>query len=477
MTDDDRQSSGTGRTWARAAARRLHEWGDTSRDFFLFVAVVAAVIAAAVFLEAEDKAVLLKLFAVAYFSLLPAVLYLQFASRRKLTVWREYVLNLHQLEIDEPCCLPRPPTLSPFYPGWREARDQAWEVGRLHTQNGEPRSATEDRLEQTNLYRQKFRDLFGRIPKLDNEDVSLLSLKSAHKLQVVIATILISVGWLFVVQPETVYGRSFMPSDFQLVNLPPIPDESFAFAFLGAYFYILQMLVRRYFQGDLKSTAYINATMRIIIVILLVWVIDPLLAQNDVSEASRAAVAFVIGVFPNVGWRLLQLSIRKPIGWVVDSLEPNYKLGHIDGLNIWYESRLLEVGIEDMQNLATTNIVDVMLSTRIPVDRLVDWIDQAFLYLRVEDTKTEKRRALLRSYGVRNATDLLDLMSGSADDYAQLLSAEGEPSRMRALVATLSSEPNFQHVRAWKRNRYAGAPEQAREPEPEAPPVAAPAPA
>ena len=478
MTDNE-QSSGVWAGRCRVAARQLRDWGDTSRDFLLFVLVVAAVIAAAVFVEPEDKIVLLKLFAVTYFSLLPAVLYLQFASRRKLTVWREYVLNLHQLEIDEPGNLPRPPTLSPFYPGWRAARDKAWEDGLLHTEGDEPREATEYRLEQTNLYRQKFRDLFGRIPRLDR-DVSLLSLKSAHKLQVVIATILISIGWVFVVQPETVYGSSFTPPDFELVNLPPIPRESFAFAFLGAYFYILQMLVRRYFQGDLKSTAYINATMRIIIVILLVWVLDPLLAQNDISQASRSAVAFVIGVFPNVGWRLLQLSVRKPIGWVVDSLEPKHKLGQIDGLNIWYESRLLEVGIEDMQNLATTDVVDLMLNTRIPVERVIDWIDQSFLYLRVEETKEARRRTLLRSYGVRNATDLLDLMrSGNAEDYVKLLDTGEEPSRMRALVSTLDTEPNFQHVKAWKRNRHAAATQRAPEPEVavEAPPVTAPAPA
>ena len=458
---------------AKTTLRTLRSWGDTSRDFLLFVVVVAVVLLAAIYLTPKDKIVLLKLFAVFYFSLLPALLYLQFSSRRKLTVWREYVLNLHRLEIDEPGNLPRPPTLSRYYPAWREARDRAWREKRLHTENGESREATEERIERSNLYRQKFRDLFGRIPHLD-EDLSVLSLKSTHKLHVVIATILISIGWVFVVQPESVFDGSFVPSDLQLANLPPIPRESFAFAFLGAYFYILQMLVRRYFQGDLKSTAYINATMRIIVVILLVWVIDPLLADGT-SQATASAIAFVIGVFPNVGWRLLQLSIRKPIGWVVDSLEPKHKLGHIDGLNIWYESRLLEVGVEDMQNLATTDIVDLMLNTRIPVDRIVDWIDQAFLYLRVEDTKTEKPRALLRSYGVRHATDLLDLMRGeNADEYAKLLDGPEEPSRMRALVATLETEHNFQHVRAWKRYKTA-APAEA--PDVEPPPLAAPVPA
>jgi hypothetical protein len=52
--------------------------------------------------------------------------------------------------------------------------------------------------------------------------------------------------------------------NFRLADLPPIPQTSFAVAYLGAYFYVLKMLVRRYFQGDLKSTGYINGTMRII---------------------------------------------------------------------------------------------------------------------------------------------------------------------------------------------------------------------
>ena len=60
------------------------------------------------------------------------------------------------------------------------------------------------------------------------------------------------------------------------------------------------MLIRRYFQNDLKATAYINATMRIVVVILLVWVLDPLL-KDSASQAERNTIAFVIGVFPPSG--------------------------------------------------------------------------------------------------------------------------------------------------------------------------------
>ncbi|MDQ5822090.1 MAG: hypothetical protein M3540_11680 [Actinomycetota bacterium] len=412
------------------------------------------------------------MFVVVYFSLLPPLLYLQFSSQRTLAVWRDYVCNLYKLQADDAANLPRPPTLSRFHRAWADARESAWSEERLRKLDEDDTPAkVDEKLERSNQYQLKFRDLFGDIP-LFEQPLTVLSLRSAHKLQVVMATALMTLGWTFVVYPQSLFDRSFItPSGFELANLPAVPRETFAFAFLGAYFYILQMLVRRYFQNDLKATAYINATMRIVIVILLVWVIDPLLADTA-SQPQRSALAFVIGVFPTVGWQVLQqFLVRRPIGRVVDSLEPKHKLGDLDGLNIWYESRLLEVGVEDMQNLATTDIVDLMLNTRIPLDRIVDWIDQAFLYLRVID---EPSRKLLRGYGIRTATDLEDALGDTvvAASLEPLLNyvrttdkkgkdaglaysggapvIDGLPSRLPAICATFQRERNMQHVRAWK---------------------------
>ena len=458
--------------WVRKKLPIVQRRSVAAYDFSIFVIVVAVVVLTAVSLATEDKVVLLKVFAVFYFSLLPPLLYLQFNSQRTLALWRDYVCNLYKLQADEPGNLPRPPTLSRFHRDWAEARERAWTQGLVKPLDpNETRAEVDRKLEWSNQYQLKFRDLFGDIP-LFEQPRTVLSLRSAHKLQVVMATVLMTLGWTFVVYPESLLDRSFTPAGFELANLPAVPRETFAFAFLGAYFYILQMLVRRYFQNDLKATAYINATMRIVIVILIVWVIDPLLADTT-SQAARSALAFVIGVFPTVGWQVLQqFLIRKPLGLVVDSLEPKHKLGDLDGLNIWYESRLLEVGVEDMQNLATTDIVDLMLNTRIPLDRIVDWIDQAFLYLRVVD---QPSRELLRSYGIRTATDLDDALGDKAiaKSLARLLNYErakdkdgkdvgvaysdnhepiddGLPSRLIAIHATTQRERNLQHVRAWK---------------------------
>src|SRR5438445_354477 len=73
---------------------RLQRWlnvklpplGRVAGDLAVFLVVVAAIVLAAVWLKQDDQIVLLKLFAVLYFSLLPAFLFLQFSSRKTLTI-------------------------------------------------------------------------------------------------------------------------------------------------------------------------------------------------------------------------------------------------------------------------------------------------------------------------------------------------------------------------------------------------------
>ena len=173
----------------KAQGSVVRRWGLVASDFLMFLLIVGAVIVASIVLDAEDQVVLLKLFTVLYFSMLPAILYLQFSSRKTLTVWKEYVLNLYKLGADDLANLPRPPTLSRFHKPWKEARDSAF-PGALDDKVAR-------KLELANIYRVKFRDLFGPVPDVEGQR-SVLSLRSVHKLQVVITTILITIGWIFV---------------------------------------------------------------------------------------------------------------------------------------------------------------------------------------------------------------------------------------------------------------------------------------
>ncbi len=468
------------------AARAPLGWtvGKLARlyDYSMFVLLVGAVVALTILLETDDKIVALKIFAVAYFSLLPAILYLQFASRKTPTVWREYVLTLFRLHADDYSNLPAPPETSRFYGRWVEARRQVGD---------DVESPEHESYEEGNVYRRRFEELYGPLPADELDGVAqhpgdqtirglapkAMRLGRAHKLQVLLATLLITLGWVFVVQPETVFGRSFTPGDFELRGLPAIPVESFAFAFLGAYFFVLQMLVRRFFQNDLKPTAYVNATMRIIIVILLVWVLDPVLPES-LGQAERSAIAFAIGVFPSIGWQALQSIVAVLLKRFVRSLEANNPLSELDGMNVWYEARLVEEGVEDVQNLATTDLGNALLRTRIPPERLIDWVDQALLRLHTNRPPARERKLLggseqapmpselddLRRFGIRTATDLLDVFAyqGTTADgkplaaaVERLLNTEederlGRPSVTRCIALGLSGERNLQHILAWR---------------------------
>ena len=129
---------------------------------------------------------------------------------------------------------------------------------------------------------------------------------------------------------------------------------------------------------------------------------------------------------------------------------------------------MLEEGIEDIQNLATANLVDVMLNTRIPLERLVDWIDQSLLYLHLgprQEEKSRVNREKLHRFGIRAATDLVDAFdvhSGDQDWSEEdarehikrlefvLNDDEKGPSVLRTVLATLKNDPNYHHIKNWK---------------------------
>ncbi|MEL6254377.1 MAG: hypothetical protein AAFR87_20380, partial [Bacteroidota bacterium] len=427
--------------------------------------------------------VFLQLSIIAYFSFLPAWIYLQFISTKGKTLWDEYVLNLYRLRIDHFAYLPQPPTYSLYYYFWKDSQDSVShhydEVNRSKEEGGN------NHLWE-NIYQKKFESLYGVAPVgnfqfVGNDLRKFLSLKGESLYfmgPVMVASLIISVCWTLVVEPVGVTNMALVEvagAESRFAEIFSFDFQTFKFGILGAYFYILQMLVRRFFQNDLRRNAYVSVIMRYIVVILLVWVMDVLLTNTGL-EAYKNTLAFIVGVFPHIGWKVIVSLIKLPIKTVVPSLQQDFPLSDLDGLNIWYESRLLEEGIEDMQNLATANLVDLMLNTRIPVERLVDWVDQSILYLHLgRFGKGEpNNRKKLRKYGIRNATDLDDIFFNdekelntkltknkiselslkriSNDPLIHILDTEpnGAPVLL-SIIKALKRSPNLYHIRQWKR--------------------------
>lgn len=358
--------------------------------------------------------VALAVFSVWCLSFLPGWLYVRFLGQRASALWDEYVLCLHRLGWDRPEHLPRPPASSEFFAEWFAG--------------GGPLLAN-----RQNIYRQKFDSYYGKsVSESSHRKGSPIKIETLFP--VFLTTTALAVCWVAVL------------NDPGFVTNPTGVWDVLKFGFLGAYAFAVQLLIRRYFQSDLRPSAYASVLLRIITVAIIVVAVHQIIPPGNLR--AEAVAAFVIGFFPLVGMQALQGAASALLRVAVPSLTPAYPLNQIDGLSIWYETRLLEEGIEDMESLATANFVDVILHTRVPVGRLVDWVDQAHLYLHLDrmdrgwldrrlnsDTESAptphtvtdgsvrprsragtRTRTALRQLGIRKATDLLKAFPPSQMD-------------------------------------------------------------
>ena len=385
------------------------------------------------------------LFAIWLLSFVPGWLYIRFLGLRADALWNEYVLNLYRLGVDEPEWLPPPPTESAY--------------ARLH-------GAHAGGDEKSNIYRQKFNAYYGRKVSARSGHSEDFRVSVDTLFPVFLCTATLTVAWTAILWNPAI------------VMSPVEPWATLEFGFLGSYAFAVSCLVRRFYQSDLRPSAYAAVVLRIVVVLLILAVLHQLFAiegsDGTVARGSQYVTAFVVGFFPLAGLQALQRVAAKVLRVVVPQLAPEYPLEQLDGLNIWYEARLAEEGVEDMQNLTTMNLVDVILHTRAPVGRLIDWVDQAFLLIHLDpasrndmdsagqadpaDPSRSATRLALRRIGVRSATDLLKAFGpgagnqGSATAWsADQLRARGlDPDQIGTVVRLLADEPGLDPVWNWK---------------------------
>jgi hypothetical protein len=306
---------------------------------------------------------------------------------------------LYRLGVDDPEYLPRPPVTSEYYEKW--------------VRRGGP-----IRSHEPNIYREKFDAYYGKHLAVAVERGEP-AVTTETVFPVVVTTAVLTVAWTAVFWSHLLTAT---PTEANSLN------RMLMFGFLGAYVFIVQMLMRRYFQNDLRALAYSHALIRLVTVFAIIPVLHQLPAFSS-NNQWEPAVAFVIGVFPLVAVQAMLQIAAKTLRTAVPSLHSEYPLNQLDGLNVWYEAQLLEEGVEDMQNLATANLIDVILHTRVPVGRLIDWVDQSYLYLRLppkapgrtqqkaqEDATHLHIRDALRTAGFKDATSLERIAPSDSDD-------------------------------------------------------------
>jgi hypothetical protein len=356
--------------------------------------------------------------------LLPATMWYLFIATRKASLLNEFLANLGRL-------------------------------GLLRTTAGETSAARNRRVSS---YLQKFEAMYGDLPERVHEDVrknrpyrytradtSGSTTLSTTTVPVVLSTLLVALGWLITLPPGEV-----LPTGRWIEALVPTPTPV-TLAFLGAYFFSLQMLFRRYVLKDLRGSAYVAVSMRIILALIGTWV---LMATELLSPMQVMAAGFVLGVFPLVIWQILESVFKKAAGVTLQSMKSELPVSDLDGLTVWHEARLEEEDIENLPNMATADLVELLLNTRVPPERIIDWTDQAILYTQLGTAgKAEGgARAKLRAHGIRTATSLLWARAEAPDPAAfdRILGVvEGVPV-MPALVAALGTNCNLRLVQRWR---------------------------
>lgn len=256
-------------------------------------------------------------------------------------------------------------------------------------------------------------------------------------LPVVVLTLLLLVNFAWVFWPASVAGfvstaifgtggKTGMHVYFSGVIAAMGPA---AVAVVTAYIFVVYQMVRRYSRYDITPNTFLEAVKRLLLAFLLGLVIAAL-STTGTDEASWWPIFWGIlaGVFPlktigisvNGAQALIQAWIDKWIKQIDQErkaewgsnlsqrLFPRHELALLDDLDEFDVERIEEEGIIGAQGLATCDIAQLIVWTPFPTSQIVDWVDQAILFLTTGAEPDRSYAKTFRTMGLRGATDLLD---------------------------------------------------------------------
>ena len=184
--------------------------------------------------------------------------------------------------------------------------------------------------------------------------------------------------------------------------------QGMMYAGLGAYVAVLYYMVARLYANALSARFIVTSALRTASAVVLGWVFGIVGVTAFVGTAGTEgtgalvgnAVLFLVGLFHNMAIEALRVRARKLFGSkAVDADEVS--ITAIEGIDDTTAELLTEHGVATIQHLATSEPGDLCDRTVLPLDRVIDWMDQALLirYLRASIT-------MARGLGIRAATDL-----------------------------------------------------------------------
>ncbi len=212
-------------------------------------------------------------------------------------------------------------------------------------------------------------------------------------------------------------------------------------AFLGAYIWSIQMTFRRIVTLDLSPATFQSISVRVLVATMVAAVIRHVYEMGgpDLDGAVLVILGFGCGIFPQMAIGYLKESVKTVLRGRTREAEA-LPLALIEGISVFDRVRLAELGIEDAQNLAHANPVEVFIRTPYQLELVMDWIAQAQALVFLMSANFTKLRG---KFLIRTIFQLHDSLS--SDDSLGEIGSELEVPRpvLENLRVTLERQPGF----------------------------------
>lgn len=196
-----------------------------------------------------------------------------------------------------------------------------------------------------------------------------------------------------------------------------------AVAFLGGYVFQLRYLIRITLNQELSALAFVRASLHIVQGMIVALIAFRVVGQSSsVGFAASIGVAFLIGYWPDLGIARIAKLVGVHTKYVDEDALAKARiipLEVIDGIDVETAFRLQESNLNDVQNLATANPIQLYVETPFGLLQIFDWVLQAQL---CENTGPATFFDL-RSIGIRTVFDLerAALACGAPAEYVTAL--------------------------------------------------------